>query len=71
MMLPQIKASNWKVKWNLREVHLVTQWKSGCVYRTKSIGIISCDSDYADYLRSLNKNVIVGPISTSVSRQLT
>jgi 6-phosphogluconate dehydrogenase len=71
IMLTQIKASNWRVKWNLREIHLVTQWKSGCIYRTKSIGMISCTDDYASWLRSKSKNVIVGPVSTSVSKLLT
>ena len=66
VVLEQIKSSSWRVKWQLREVHKITQWKSGCVYRTKLLGMIVCDTAYADHLRALG--FIVGPVSTSVSR---
>jgi 6-phosphogluconate dehydrogenase len=68
MKLDQIKASSHKVKWNLREVHKVTQWKEGCVYRTKSLGLIVCAPDYK--LLGDPKAIQVGPPSTSVTRQL-
>ncbi len=64
-MLEQIKASNFKVKWNLREVHKVTQWKDDCVYRTKSLGMIVCLSDYK--LLS-GKDIQIGSVSTKISK---
>lgn len=69
-MLEAIKTSSFRVKWNLREVHAVTQWKDDCVYRTRSLGVISCTPEYADFLRSISRNIIVGPVSTRISRQL-
>lgn len=66
--LDAIKASSFRVKWNLREVHKVTQWKDGCVYRTKSIGLIVCKPDYK--LLGDEKNIQIGAASTSVTRQL-
>lgn len=66
-MLENIKASKIRVRWQLREVHKVTQWKDNCVYRTRSIGMISCDIDYAHALQR-NPNIIVGSISTRISK---
>lgn len=67
-MLDNIKQSSYRVKMNLREVHKVTQWKDGCIYRTKSIGMIICKPDY-EFLTK-NKNIQLGPVSTKVSKLL-
>jgi hypothetical protein len=65
-MYPAIKASTVRVRWQLREVHKVTQWKDGCVYRTRSLGIISCTPEYAAALRS--HDIMVGSVSTRVMK---
>jgi len=65
-MLDTIKACSFRVKWNLREVHKVTQWKDGCVYRTKSLGMIVCLPDY----KLLNQDVQIGSVSTKISKEL-
>lgn len=67
-MYENIRASRFQIRWNLREVHKVTQWKDGCIYRTKSLGIIACTPEYSDSLRVNNPNIIVGPVSTRVSK---
>lgn len=68
MKLDNIKASSFKVKWNVREVHKVTQWKDDCVYRTKSLGLIVCLSDYQ--LLGDSKAIMLGSVSTKVSKEL-
>lgn len=68
-MLEAIKASRYSVKLNLREVHKITEWKDGCIYATKSIGMLVCTPEYADMLRA-SKQIQVGPVSTRISRQL-
>ena len=65
-MLEAIKASRFKVKWNLREIHKVTQWKDDCIYRTRSLGMIVCLPDY----QLPSKDYILGPVSTKISREL-
>ena len=73
-MLDQIRKSSLKVRWNLREIHIVTQWKSGCVYRTRSLGMIVCAPGYFEevILKRLDpskaKNYMVGPVSTEITR---
>jgi hypothetical protein len=67
-MYESIKSSRFRIRGQLREVHKVTQWKEDCIYRTKSIGIISCTPDYADYLRLSDKNILVGSISTKLDK---
>jgi len=36
-------------KWSfrVREVHAITQWKEGCVYRTEKVGEVVADIDPA------------------------
>ncbi len=68
-MLEAIKASRYRVKHNLREIHKITQWKDGCIYATKSIGMLVCTPEYADALRATGKYQ-VGPVSTRISKQL-
>jgi len=70
MKLDQIKASSFRVKWNLREIWLITQWKDGCVYRTRSLGIVACSPEHADWMRTTIPNIIVGSVSTKVSQAL-
>jgi len=67
-MLEQIKKSSFKIKWNLREVHKITERKSGCVYKTKSIGMIVCLPDYK--LLGEQKNIMIGSVSTKVTKEL-
>lgn len=69
-MFEQIKQSSLKVRWNLCEVHKITEWKDGCVYRTKSLGIISCSPEYGKYLKTISPNIIVGPVSTKITREI-
>ena len=69
-MLDNIRKSSFKVKWNLREVHIITEWKNDCVYRTKSIGMIVCSPEYVDMLRAKSRNIIVGPVSTRISKMM-
>lgn len=64
------KSTGFRIKWNLRQLHKVTEWKSGCVYRTRSLGYVVCSPEYAMDLRVANKAIQVGPVSTSVSREL-
>jgi hypothetical protein len=52
---------------NMREVHIVTQWKGGCVYRTRSLGHVICTREYAESLNVNHKNIQVGSVSTRVS----
>lgn len=52
---------------SLREVHEVTQWKEGCIYKTKSIGFAWVT---LDYVPSDNKNIIYGSISSKLSQKL-
>lgn len=67
VMLDNIKRMSFRAKWNLREVHKVTQYKEGCIYRTKSLGMIICLSEY----QLLNmKDIQIGPISTRITREL-
>jgi len=68
MSLDAIKASSWQVRWNLREVHKVTQWKDDCVYRTKSLGYLVCTVQYAEALQ--HGDIFVGPPSTRVTTEL-
>lgn len=67
-MLESIKASKIRVRWNLREFHRVTEWKAGCVYRTRTLGMVVCTPEYADALRVAHKNLIVGPVSTRITK---
>jgi len=62
-----LKSASFKVKWNLREVYKVTQWKDDCVYRTRSLGFIVCPSDYQ---LLGGQNYSINSVSTSISRQL-
>lgn len=64
-MLEQIKSSKLKVRWNLRELFKVTEWKDGCVYRTRSLGFIVCESDYFNDLRP---EYMLCPVSTKVTK---
>ena len=68
MRLETIKASNWKVKGNLREVHKVIQWKDDCIYRTKSLGLIVCARDYN--LLGNAKDIQIGSCSTKITMEL-
>lgn len=68
MKYPQIKASSFRVKWNLREVHKITQWKDDCVYRTRSLGLVVCMPDYK--LLGESKNYMIGSVSTRVTKEL-
>lgn len=70
--LPTIKASKYRVYSQVREVHKVIQWKEGCVFRTRSMGMIVCSPEYAASLIYTSKGDIqVGPVSTRVSRYLS
>jgi hypothetical protein len=69
--LEAIKASRWQVRYNLREVHKVTQWKAGCVYRTKSLGMIVCAPDYQLLGQADTPGLTIGSVSTAVSRMLS
>lgn len=51
---------------SIREVYKVTHWKSGCVYKTKSLGYIVCNHDY----ELLDAKAIIGSASTSVMREV-
>lgn len=64
--LQWLKTQSFKIKWNLREVHKVTQWKDGCVYRTKSIGFLICGPDY----RLLSDEAQIGSVSTSITKAI-
>lgn len=67
-MFPELKKMRVGVRMRLRQVHKVTQWKSGCVYRTKPIGYIVCEPDYK--LLDTSNNIQIGSVSTKVSREL-
>jgi hypothetical protein len=64
--LSAIKSSSHRVKWNLREVYRVTEYKDGCVYRTKSLGYIVCLPDY----KFLNSEAKLSAPSTKITREL-
>jgi hypothetical protein len=68
-VLESIKQSSWRVKWNLREIFKVTQWKDDCVYRTRSLGMLVCTREYADSLGA-DKDIIITPVSTKISKEL-
>ena len=65
-----LKRQSFRVKWNVRQIHKVTEWKSGCVYRTRTLGFLVCTPEYAMDLRVANKAIQVGPLSTSITREL-
>lgn len=67
MKLDAIKSSSYRVKWNLREIHKITQYKDDCVYRTRSLGLIVCKPDYQLLTQ---KDIMVSAISTKISKQL-
>ena len=62
MKLEEIKRLRFRTRMQLREVHKIVEWKDGCIYRTKSLGMIICPSDYK------LDGVMIGPVSTKVSR---
>jgi len=51
----------------LREVFKITQWKDGCVYRTKSVGFAWVTFDYNP---PNDGNLIFNAVSTRISGQL-
>lgn len=52
---------------SLRQVFMVTEWRDGCVYKTKPVGyaFVTLDHSY-----KLTGNLIIGSPSTDVSREL-
>lgn len=66
-MFEQLKKCSLKIRYQLREVYKITQYKDNCVWRTKSLGYIVCGPDY----RLLNmKDIQIGSVSTKISREL-
>ena len=68
-MSPQAKAIMTlkpRLRHLVREAHLVTQWREGCVYRTRSLGFIVCDWNY----KLLGRDGQIGSVSTKVTREL-
>ena len=39
-------SKRYLVRGQLREVYVVTEWKGGCIYRTKRLGFVVCDSSH-------------------------
>jgi len=64
--LDWLKNQPFTIKWNLRSVYKITEWKNGCIYRTRSVGYIICLSDY----KFLNDSATLNSVSTSITRQL-
>lgn len=66
-MFEEIKKCGFRIKWNLRQVYKITQYKDGCIYRTKSLGYIVCKPEY----QLLNmEDIQIGTVSTKVSNLL-
>ena len=63
-----LKSQSFRVKWNAREMYKVTEYRGGCVYKTRSLGYIVCTPEYAREL--LTCTVSDSPLSTSISKQL-
>lgn len=61
-MFEQLRKMRYGVQMRLREVHKVTEWRDGCVYRTKSLGYIVCNHDYR------LPGVQIGSVSTRITR---
>lgn len=51
------------IRGQLRDLHTVTQWKDGCVYRTRFIGRVVYNSDFVP-LRPGDRNTVQVSIST-------
>ena len=66
-MFEQIKKCRPRVKYQLREVHKITQYKKGCVYKTKSLGFIVCEPLYQFTDMT---DIQLGAVSTKISKQL-
>jgi hypothetical protein len=62
-----IKNSNFRVRWNLRQVYKIVEYRKGCVYKTKNLGYIVCLRDYK-FLD--NTDIEIHPPSTKVSMEL-
>lgn len=57
----------YNVRGQLKQVHIVTEWRDGCVYRTKSLGLVVA-STYQPCVQA--SAAMVGPISTADTRRL-
>lgn len=66
-MFEEIKKCKIRVRWQLREVHKITQYKEGCVYRTKSLGMIVCEPLY-QFLDMTD--IQLGSVSTRISKEI-
>lgn len=51
----------------LRSIYKVTEWKDGCVYRTKFVGYILCGPDYK---LMENKDFMICSVSTNITKEL-
>jgi hypothetical protein len=50
----------------LREIRRVTEWKSGCIYRTAHVHFAWVTIDY----KTDDKNMVICPVSTSLTVKL-
>jgi len=66
-MYDEIKKMPIRVRWQIRNVYKITQYKDGCVYRTRSLGYIVCEPLY----QLLNmKDIQFGSISTKMLKEI-
>ncbi len=63
--IQRFRAERFRIRWSLREVWVVTEWRDDCVYRTRSLGYAVLPDDY-----QLPREYLVTPISTKFMRQL-
>ena len=65
-VIDRLKSKSFQVRMHLRELYIITQWKDGCIYKTRSLGFIVCKPDY---LR-LERDIILASLSTKISMEL-
>lgn len=67
MAYEEIKKCKIRVRWQVRNVYKITQYKEGCVYRTKSLGLIVCEPLYQ--LLDM-KDIQFGSVSTKITKEI-
>lgn len=67
MPFDNIKKSSMRVKMRLRSVYKVTEFRKGCVYKTKQLGMIVCMPDY-EFLPG--NEAYLNSVSTDITREI-